>query len=91
MAKGAPLPAPLTPTPDLGFIREAEQGRGATRRGDLCGVPSERRSVFPGVFPELHSGLVCDAPSAHGVGHAVGVEAECGNVRHPHDRGLAVE
>ena len=29
----------------------------------LCGVPSERRFVFPGGFPGLHPGLVCGAPS----------------------------
>jgi hypothetical protein len=26
MAKGGRLPAPLTPTPDLGFMRKVEQG-----------------------------------------------------------------
>ena len=32
----------------------------------LGGVPSERGSVFTGEFPELHPGLLCDAPLGHG-------------------------
>ena len=38
------------------------------RRDDVCGVPSERRIVFPRGFSALHPGLVCDVPSAHGLG-----------------------
>jgi hypothetical protein len=45
----------------------------------LCGVPSERRFVFPGGFPGLHPGLVCGAPSApltDGVGSVLDREVD---------------
>ena len=29
----------------------------------ICGLPAERGSVFPGLFPELHPELVGDAPT----------------------------
>ena len=38
----------------------------------LCGVPSERGFLFPGDSQGLHPGLVCDAPSGHGIGTAWG-------------------
>ena len=39
---------------------------------DLCGVPSERGVVFSGDSQGWHPGLVCDAPTGHGIGNAVG-------------------
>jgi hypothetical protein len=51
--------------------------------------PFRTRVCFPGEFPGLYPELVCDFPSGHEIGNAVGSDAEQ-NVRHtnyetPHD------
>ncbi len=39
----------------------------------IGGLPLERGSVFPGLFPELHPELVCDAASGHGIENTMDV------------------